>query len=233
MKMLLRSLLLLFAFTAHLTLADSRVFTLITPNPEAVVQQLRNTYGDKIQADVVQGRLFVVGSQQQLDEIAALLVKIDPSPRALRLTVREQPPADATPGTIVYSTDTSGYTIDTVESALVAIDYNRIVQQPSNINRQSSNSGWWIAIDNVPTQFNTLTLQVRTEGGRRAIVSVNYTKEQNQERRVFGNTVVGEFGTWIPLLPRPANDDPNTISSGPKRGDQLYLRVEKNFDKKR
>jgi len=229
MKTFLRSLLLLFAFTSHLSFADSRVFTLVNPHPEQVLQQLHNTYGDKIQADIVQGRLLVVGSKQQLDEIASLLVKLDPSPRPLRLTVREQPPVDANPGTIVYSSDAysgdkGGYTIDTVEGALVSIDYSRVAQQPAA-------NGWWIAIDNVPTQFNTLSLQINTDGGRRAIVTVSYTGEKNQERRVFGNTVAGDFGTWIPLLPRPADDDPNTISSGPKPGSQLYLRVEKNLKK--
>ena len=41
--------------------------------------------------------------------------------------------------------------------------------------------------------------------------------------------VVGTLGTWIPLLPRPLNSDSNTISSGPKRGEQLYLRVDRNY----
>lgn len=213
----------LFLLTAiSASLADSRVFNLVNPHPEEVVQALRNTYGDKIGAHIVRGKLVVVGSKQQLDEVAALLVKLDPAPRALRLQLREQPPGDANSNTITYSTDRNGYTIDTVEGALVAIDYQKIAQRPSG-------NGWWVAIDNVPTRIDALTLQVRIDGGRRALVSVNYTKEENQERRVFGNTVAGDLGTWIPLLPRPANTDDNTISSGPKRGEQLYLRVDKNF----
>lgn len=206
--------------------ADSRVFTLVNPNPEEVLESLRNTYGDKVQADIVQGRLLVVGTKQQLDEIAALLVKLDPAPRALRLTVREQPPADDDPNSITYSTGKSGYTIDTVEGAFVSIDYQKIVQQPTA-------QGWWIAIENVPAEFNTLTLQVRIEGGRRAIIRTSYAREENQERRIFSNTTVGNLGTWIPLLPRPADNDSNTISTRQRRGDQLYLRVDKNFGSKK
>ncbi len=204
--------------------ADSRVFTLVNPHPEEVLQALRNTYGDKLGADIVRGKLVVIGSSKQLDEVAALLSKIDHAPLALRLMLREQPPADDAPGAITYSTDSSGYTIDTVEGAFVAIDYQKITQQPTS-------NGWWIAINNVPTEFTTITLQVKIESGRKAIVLISYAKEENQERRVFGNTVVGDLGTWIPLLPRPTTPNDGTISSGPKPGDQLYLRVDKSFDK--
>lgn len=224
MKKLFVALFLLAAISA--CFADSRVFDLVNPHPEEVVQGLRNTYGDKLSAEIVRGKLLVVGSKQQLDEVAALLVKLDPTPRALRLTVRDQPSIDSDSNTITYSSDNSGYTIDTVEGAFVSIDYQKIVQQPTT-------NGWWITIDNVPTQFNSVTLQVRIEGGRRAVVLVNYTKEENQERHVFGNTVVVDLGAWTPLLPRPENTDDNTISSGPKRGEQLYLRVDKNFTTKR
>jgi len=220
MKKFFVALFLLTAMSA--CFADSRVFTLVNPHPEEVLQGLRNTYGDKISADIVRGKLVVVGSKQQLDEVTALLVKLDPAPRALRLRVREQVP-DTTPGTVTYSSDNGGgYTIDTVEGALVSIDYSKVAQQPRM-------NGWWISIDNVPTQFTSITLQVQTEGGRRAIVLVSYAAEKNQERKVFANTVVGNLGTWIPLLPRPADTDADTISSGPKRDDQLYLRVDKNF----
>lgn len=206
--------------------ADSRVFTLVNPNTDEVLQSLRTIYGDKIQADVVRGKLVVIGSKQQLDEIGALLVKLDPTPRALRLTLREQPPADDNASTVTYSTERNGYTIDTVEGAFVAIDYQNITQQPTT-------NGWWISIDNVPTQFTSLTLQIKIESGRKAIIRVSYAKQQDQERRLFGNTVVGDLGSWIPLLPRPTNSDDNTISSGPKPGEQLYLRVDKSFDAKR
>ncbi len=203
--------------------ADSRVFSLVNPDTDEVVQSLRTIYGDKIHADVVRGKLVVVGTRQQLDEIGALLVKLDPAPRSLHLSLREQPPADASSGVITYSTEKSGYTIDTVEGALVAIDYQQIIQQPKS-------NGWWITVDNVPTQFSSLTLKIRVEGNRKAIVQVNYAKEENLERRVFGNIVVGDLGTWIALLPRPSEDNKNTVSSGAKAGEQLYLRVDRNFD---
>ena len=238
MKKFFVALLLLTAISA--CFADSRVYTLVNPHPEEVLQALRNTYGDKISADIVRGKLLVVGSKQQLDEVGALLLKLDPAPRALRLTVRQQAP-ETTPGTVTYSSDSGGgYTIDTVEGALVALDYSQIAQQPKSIGQQPTNTqqsttnvqqattnGWWVMIDNVPTQFTSLTLQIQIEGGRRAIVLVSYAMEKNQERRVFGNTVVGDLGTWIPLLPRPAEPDDNTISSGPKRGEQLYVRINK------
>lgn len=201
--------------------ADSRVFTLVNPHPEEVLASLQKTYGDKIHADLVQGRLLVVGSTQQLDEIAALLVKLDPAPRALRLTLSEQPPADSNSNTATYSTNKNDYTIDTVEGAFVTVDYQKVAQQPAG-------NGWWIAIDNKPTRIDTLTLRIGIEGGRRAIVTVSYTKQQNQERRIFGNTTVGDLGAWIPLLPNRNPSPDGTISSGPKPGEQLYLKVEKN-----
>ncbi|MFT3930744.1 MAG: hypothetical protein QM709_10670 [Spongiibacteraceae bacterium] len=216
-----RFFLALFFFTAVCNcFADSRVFTLVTPHPEEVLESLQKTYGDKIQADLVQGRLLVVGTTKQLDEIAALLVKLDPAPRPIRLTISDRPLIDSDSNAKTYSTNKDAYTIDTVEGAFVTIDYQKIVQQPKS-------NGWWVTIENEPTQISALLLRVQIEGGRRAIILVNYSKEENQQRRVFGNTVVADLGAWVPLLPNRENPDDGTITSGPKAGDQLYVKVER------
>jgi len=206
------------------------VFELTTPNPQEVVDTLQRTYGDKIRVDLVQQRLVVVGSKQQLDEIGAVLVKLDPTPAALRLTIREQPPADEVPGTITYSTENNGYTIDTVEGALVALDYSQLSQRISGFGAGTSYRGWLIDIEEKPTLLQSITLQVRAPS-RKAIITVGYTKEENQQRRVFGNTVAGDIGSWIPLLPESEVPADGTITSGSKRGNQLYVRVQKNYNK--
>jgi hypothetical protein len=232
MKKLMRIIFSLLLIT-HIgtALADARVFELTTPNPQEVVDTLRQTYGDKIRVDLVQQRLVVVGSKQQLDEIGAVLVKLDPTPAALRLTIREQPPADETPGTITYSTTTNnGYTIDTVEGALVALDYSQLSQRVSGFGAGAPYRGWLIDIEEKPTLLQSITLQVRAPS-RKAIITVGYTKEENQQRRVFGNTVAGDLGSWIPLLPQQEVPADGTITSGPKRGNQLYVRVQKNYSK--
>lgn len=216
---------------ASTTFAEVRVFELTTPHPEEIIEELHQAYGDKIRADWVQQRLVVVGSKQQLDEVSTLLLKLDPKPSALRLTIRDQPPSDDKPGTVTYSSNNGGYTIDTVEGALVVLDSSEIAQQIGAAG--SDNGGWWVAIDNRPVRIQSLTLQVRVQGGRNALVLVSYAKEENQQRRVYGNTVTGELGGWIPLLPQPSAEDPGTISSGPKRGSQLYVQVRKNFNKAR
>lgn len=233
MKKLMRIIFSLLLIT-HIgtALADARVFELTTPNPQEVVDTLRQTYGDKIRVDLVQQRLVVVGSKQQLDEIGAVLVKLDPTPAALRLTIREQPPADETPGTITYSTTTNnGYTIDTVEGALVALDYQQLSQRISGFGSGAAHRGWLIDIEDKPTLLQSITLQVRVPRGGKAVVTVGYTKEENQQRRIFGNTVAGELGSWIPLLPEPEAPAHGIITSGPKRGNQLYVRVQKNYSK--
>lgn len=224
-----------------IALADARVFELTTPNPQEVVDTLQRTYGDKIRVDLVQQRLVVVGSKQQLDEIGAVLVKLDPTPAALRLTIREQAPVDEAPGTITYSTADRGYTIDTVEGALVVLDYSQLSQRISGFGDGTSYRGWLIDIEEKPTLLQSITLQVRAPSNRKAIITVGYTKEENQQRRVFGNTVAGEIGSWIPLLPQqevPEHEVPGpeapadgTITSGAKRGSQLYVRVQKNYSK--
>lgn len=214
------TILALAAFSA-VAQADSRVFPLSSPQPEEIAQTLRNTYGDKVRIDIVQGRLLVVGTRNQLDEIGAALVKLDPAPVALRLSVREQPPADASRNTITYSTaDSDGYTVDTVTGAVVALQYDQLTERPGM-------NGWWVTIEDVPTQFQSLTLQVRLLGGRNALVVVSYARQEDQQRRVFSNTVSGELGHWLALLPQPAADPPGTVSSGPKPGSQLYLRIDK------
>jgi hypothetical protein len=232
MKKLMRIIFSLLLIT-HIgtALADARVFELTTPNPQEVVDTLRQTYGDNLRVDLVQQRLVVVGSKQQLDEIGAVLVKLDPTPAALRLTIREQPPADETPGTITYSTTTNnGYTIDTVEGALVALDYSQLSQRVSGFGAGAPYRGWLIDIEEKPTLLQSITLQVRAPS-RKAIITVGYTKEENQQRRVFGNTVAGDLGSWIPLLPQQEVPADGTITSGPKRGNQLYVRVQKNYSK--
>jgi hypothetical protein len=210
-----------------LAAAEARIFNLTNPNPDAVLQVLQTTYGDKVRVDLIQQRLVVVGTAKQLDEIAALLAKIDRPPAPLHLTVREQPPAlTEQEGTVVYSSGDDGYTVDTVEGALVALEYQQIVQQPVS-------NGWLIQIDNQPQTISSLTLQVQLQNSRTAQVLVSFSKEENQQRRVFGNTLTGDIGAWIPLLPQPLSQatDKNTISSGPKRGQQLYLRIERRTRK--
>lgn len=214
---------LLLAVAAGQALAEARVFDLTSPNPEEVLRVLQTTYGDKVRADLIQQRLVVVGSKKQLDEVAGMLARIDRAPAALRLTLRETlPPVVEREGTVVYSSGDDGRVIDTVEGALVGIDYQQIVQQPVS-------NGWLIAIDNQPQTVSSLTLQVQLRNTRTAQVLVSFADERNQQRRVFANTLTGEIGAWIPLLPQTIGqlEGPGVYSTGPKRGEQLYLRVER------
>jgi len=206
--------------------ADSKVFPVNNARPEEVLQTLRSLYGDKARVDIIQQRLVVVGSSATIAEISQLLAQLDRPPQALRLTLREQPPADSTANAVTYSSsDNGGLTIDTVAGALVNLERAQLAQQPTS-------NGWMIAIDNVPTEFSSIMLQVQLQGQRNAQVLVSYAKEQNQRRRVFGNTISGELGTWLPLLPRTGDPEDQesagsvTYSTGPKPGSQLYLRID-------
>jgi hypothetical protein len=49
---------------------------------------------------------------------------------------------------------------------------------------------------------------------------------------VFGNTVSGDLGRWIPLLPQSEQVTDGTISSGPKRGSQLFVQIQKRLNKR-
>jgi hypothetical protein len=205
--------------------SDARVFTLNNPDTQQVLQSLQARYGDNLHAELVQEKLVVIGSKQQLDEVGSVLTRIDPARLALRLHLREQPPEDESANVITYSTDNSGYTIDTIEGAFVALDYSQIAQQIGSA--ASDGGGWWVTIENTPVAVRALTLQIRVQNKRNAIVVVSYAKEDDQQRQVFGNTVSGFLGTWIPLLPRREPDAPGSISSGAKPGSQLYLRIDK------
>jgi antitoxin component of MazEF toxin-antitoxin module len=153
---------LLLALSAGQAHAEARVFDLVTPNPDEIVRMLQTTYGDKVRVDIVQQRLVVVGSTRQLDEIATLLAKIDRPPAALRLTLRETPPPTTErEGTVVYSSGDDGRVIDTVEGAMVAVDYQKIVQQPTS-------NGWLVAIENQPVTVSSLTVQVQLQSSRTA-----------------------------------------------------------------
>jgi hypothetical protein len=211
----------------NFTWADARVFNLNNPNTQRVLDAVQARYGDKLQADIVQEKLVVVGTPQQLNEIGSLLAKVDPAPAYLRLHLREQPPEDNQTNVITYSSNTEGYTLDTIEGAFVALDYDQIAQQIGSTGSDHNGEGWWVTIDNAPTEIRALTLQIRLQNKRNAIVTVSYTNQENQERRVYANTVGGYLGAWIPLLPKAEPDTAGTISSGAKRGQQLYLRIDK------
>lgn len=225
---------LLFALAAAFAHADARVFDLNTPNPQTVVDALQARYGDSIQAELVQQRLVVIGERRKLEEVGALLAQLDPAPARLRLQLRAQPPA-GDPGVITYSSSTDGYTIDTVEGAFVGLRHETLAQQIGSDAR-----GWVITIENEPVEISDLTLQITLRDKRSALIVVSYTREENGRRRVFGNTVAGELGSWIALLPEtsvaqqqqastPHGGGTVTISSGAKRGSQLYLRIDKIF----
>lgn len=214
---------LFLALPADQASAEARVFDLNTPRPEEILQMLQTTYGDKVRADLVQQRLVVVGSKKQLDEISELLNRLDRAPMGLRLTLRDSPPPTVErEGTIVYSAGDDGRIIDTVEGALVAIDYQQVVQQPVA-------SGWFIAIDNQVQTVSSLTLQIKMQNSRVAQALVSFADERNQQRRVYSNTVNAEIGVWTPLLPQQAGqmEGKGVYSSGTKKGEQLYLRIEK------
>ncbi len=202
--------------------ADVRVFQLTDPHPEAIVKTLRNLYGDKIGVDLIQQRLVVVGSGAQLQEIGSLLAQLDRTTQALRLTLSEQPPDQG--NGISYRTDRGSLTIDTVAGALVTLERSQFTQQPGG-------NGWWVTVENVPTEFSSVMLQVQLQSKHSAQVLVSYSREENQQRRVFGNTVSGELGSWLPLLPQTdaepqKNADAISYSTGPKHGTQLYLRID-------
>ena len=214
--------------------ADSRVFSLNNPDTQQVLDSLRTQYGDKVHAELVQEKLVVIGSKQQLDEIGSLLTRLDPAPIALRLHLREQPPEDTQPNVITYSSTNTGYTLDTMEGAFIALDYQQFAQQVDSAivdgkrdGKNDSNGGWWITLNTSPTLIRSITLRIHVQNKRVATVVVSYTTEENQERRTYSNTVGGYLGTWIALLPQPEPDTSGTISSGAKSGSQLYLRIDK------
>lgn len=208
--------------------ADSRVFSLNNPDTQQVLDSLRKQYGDNVHAELVQEKLVVIGSKQQLDEIGSLLTQLDPAPIALRLHLRDQPPEDARSNVITYSSNNSGYTLDTIEGAFVALDYQQFAQQVGSAAVDGDrDGGWWVTLNNTPTFVRSMTLQINVQNKRVATVVVSYTTEENQERRTYGNTVSGYLGSWIALLPQPEPDAAGTISSGAKRGSQLYLRIDK------
>ena len=257
MKTMLRAALTLWLCVLSIVAAaEVRVFNLSNPDTEGVLHVLQTTYGDKVRVDLIQQRLVVVGSAKQLDEIGALLAKIDRPPSPLHLTLREQPPPTSEQGgVIVYSSGDDGYTVDTVEGALVALEYQQVVQQPTlggivpqagatqpaniaqsttnsatqNSTTQNYNGNWLVQIDDKLEQISSLTLQIQLQNSRTAQILVSFSREENQQRRVFGTTLIGEVGAWIPLLPQSTAqlEGRGVISSGPKRGEQLYLRIEK------
>jgi hypothetical protein len=210
----------------HSAWADARVFALHNPDTQQVLESLQKQYGDKLHAELVQEKLVVIGSKQQLDEIASALTRLDPAPIALRLHLREQPPEDARPNVITYSSNSTGYALDTIEGALIAVDYQQFAQQVDSA-AVDGDGGWWVTLNSTPTLVHSMTLQVRVQNKRVATVVVSYTKEENQERHTYGNTVSGYLGSWIALLPQPDPDAAGTISSGAKPGSQLYLRIDK------
>jgi hypothetical protein len=224
MKRYLRgALALLLVFASLAARADARVFELVTPQPEQLLASLRSLYGDSIRADLIQQRLVVVGSQQQLDDIDKLLRQLDRAPAAQQLTLSRQAPASADSGSVTYSTAAHSYRIDTVEGAPVTLEYSKIAQQPAG-------NGWWVSIANVPTAVQNIVLQVHLQGARGVLVTTSFTREENQRRRVYTATREGALDSWLPLLPAPAAAGKDTLSTPAKAGSQLYLRVTKGAD---
>ena len=78
----------------------------------------------------------------------------------------------------------------------------------------------------MPTRIEALNLQVQRQGMETVVVTVGFERQHDGERRVFGTTVSGRLGDWLPLLPQPARSDA-TYQTAPKRGSQLYLLVER------
>src|SRR5690606_33134350 len=162
-----------------------------------------------------------------LRQAADILRKVDRLPSTLRLTLTENPPSenvDPDTGMLTYTTDRNSQVVDTIEGALLTIDYAKF--------HQSANSdGWTFMVNDEPTAIRELSMRVKLAAPRTVEIVMTFTRYENQERRVFGRIVAGELGTWIALLPQPqtpATDaNTNVYSTGPKAGSQLFLKVEK------
>lgn len=199
--------------------ADTRVFRLQTATPASVVEALRSLYGEQIRAEVIQQQLVVVADAERLAEIDRLLEQMDRPPLALRLTLSEDPPEEQA-NVVSYSAGRpTAHVIETVEKAPVMLEYSEFSQRPVA-------DGWWVAIEDVPTRIEALTLQVQRQGAETLVVTVGFERQRDGERKVFGATVSGRFDDWLPLLPQPVRSDA-TYQTAPKRGSQLYLKVER------
>lgn len=207
--------------------ADVEVFTLRAANPDEAVATLRAALGNRAQINVVQQKLVVVGEAKALQEAASILRKVDRLPANLRLTLTENPPTesvDPSSGVLVYTTDRNSQVVDTLEGAMLSLDYTKFHQTVSS-------DGWLVSIDNQPIAVQQMQMRVRLAGARSAEIMLSYVRYVNQERKVYGRIIAGEMGTWIPLLPervQPSSDG-NSVQydSGPKPGEQLYLKIEK------
>lgn len=230
LKSLFAALLLaLLWFCSSGAYAESQVFELRAAKPTEVLATVRSLYGDQLRAELINQRLVVVGSKQQLGEVEQLIEQLDRLPAPLRLTLSETPPVDEIAGFTVHSTATMQQ-IDTVEGANVAVESSRFGER-------ANAAGWWVAIEEVPVQIDSLMLRVDPDGRGGLQVTYSFMRHENGERRVFGNRVRGTEGVWIPLLPRVESATPepgskvySTAQRGPRA--QLYLRVEK-LDAKR
>jgi hypothetical protein len=214
----------LFAGTGPV-LAESRVFTLISVQPQQVQETVHALYGDQVRAEVINQRLVVVGGAKQIAEIGELVAQLDRAPARLRLALSEDPPIEEITGT-VYRSGAPEHRIDTVEGALVEIEATQLAQR-------ASGDGWWITIEDVPTRVEAITLQVRLQERDTLLVIYSVTRHRDGERRVYGNQLVGDLGRWMALLPRidtgAVSNAAGTVYSTAPQGNraQLYLKVER------
>jgi hypothetical protein len=206
-------------------LAESRVFAPVGVQPQQVLETVRALYGDQVRAEVINQRLVVVGSAEQVAEIGELITQLDRVPAPLRLILSEHPPLDEIAGT-VYRSGTPEHHIDTVEGALVEIEATQLSQR-------ASGDGWWVAIEEVPTRIEAIALQVRLREQDKLEVTYSFTRHRDGERRVYGNQLAGDLGRWMALLPRIdtgaiTNAGGTLYSTVPRsNGAQLYLKVER------
>lgn len=213
--------------------ADAQVFELRGGNPQQVLETVRNVMGGRVNADVMQSKLVVVGDAKAISDVTMLLQKIDRLPMNLRLTLSENPPVknqktDATFSANTFSANTSSpLIVDTLEGAQTTIDYEKLHQQVTT-------DGWMFTVNEQPIAVKELVLRVRLVGPHTAEISESFTRYEGQERKVFGRIVLGEMGTWIPLLPEQGSvsisesgKEAIEYKSAPKPGEQLYLKVEK------
>lgn len=224
LRILISSLLLLFALGSPVARADSQVFELQVAKPEEVLATIRSLYGDELRAEVIRQRLLVVGNAKQIAEVAQLIEQVDQPPAPLRLTLSESPPVDEVAGFTVHST-AQMQQLDTLEGASVAIE-------KTLFGERATAAGWWVQIEQVPVEIDSLMLRVDPDGRGGWVVSYSFVRHENSERRVYGNRLRGTEGAWIPLLPRldvAKEKEGSTVYSSAQAGQraQLYLKVEK------
>lgn len=191
--------------------------------PEALIGALKPLFNQELLFSRQDKQVLLRGPSPLVREALSLLEQLDHPPQQLRIQLSDNPGQSPGKHNITYSTTGERHKSFLVEESQV------LILQRGRLAQSITGAGpWWVQVESVPIEQDSLQLTVRTTGDSVYLQIDASTLENGQFTRIQ-RTVTGQRDQWIPLSGRDEQQNQRVYSTaastGTGKATDLFVRV--------